>query len=154
MLQEKKRMKTAVIIVTVLVVILIIVGSIYSTARVNLSSEKSATATNNNSNTNVASKGSAPNNRAEPNTSQPSESTGDKSVKDLAPANGALPNASSSGSLNDQNNPKSAETKTVTGNVTPPDGRIFTGGEEPYAYIPTCSQKARPLPIVPLGPED
>ena len=147
-------MKTAVIIATVLVVILIVVGSIYSMGKMNQSSEKSVTVTNSNSNTSGASNGFASNNRVEPNTSQSSESTGDKSVKDLAPTSGALPNGSSSDSPNDQNNPKSAETKTATGNVTTPDGRIYTGGEEPYAYIPTFSQKGRPLPIVPLGPID
>jgi predicted carbohydrate-binding protein with CBM5 and CBM33 domain len=154
MSQEKKRMKIALIIAIVLVVVLIVVSSIYSTGKVNPSSEKSVTVTNNNSNTNVTSKGSASNNSVKPNSSQPSKSIGNKSAKDLAPINGVFTNASSSSSPNDQNNPKPAEKETATGNVVPPDGRIYTGGEGPYAYIPTCSQKGQPLPIAPLTPND
>jgi hypothetical protein len=36
--------------------------------------------------------------------------------------------------------------------MPPPDGRVYTGGEEPYAYIPTYSPKEK-LPIVPLPPD-
>jgi hypothetical protein len=154
MSQGKKRMKIALITAIVLVVLLVAVSSIYSTGKLNPISENDVTVTNNNSNTNVTTSGSASNNAVEPNPSQASESTGEKSVKDLAPASGILPNASTSGSSNDQSNPKPAEDETATGNVTPPDGRIYTGGEEPYAYLPTCSQKAPPLPIIPLEPND
>jgi FtsZ-interacting cell division protein ZipA len=153
MSQEKKRMKIALIIATVLVVVLIIVSSLYSTGKLNSSSEKSVTATNKSSNTNATSKGSTSNNSVEPNPSQPSKSIGDKSARDLAPING-VPNASSSASPNEQNNPKLVENMTATGNVPPPDGRVYTSGEGPYAYLPTCSQKKRPLPIVPLGSDD
>lgn len=146
-------MKIALIFAIVLVVVLIVVSSTYSTGKVSPSSEKSVTVTND-SNTNVTSNGNASNNSVEPNPSQPSKSIGDKSAKDVAPITGGLPNASSSGSPNDQNNPTPAGNKTATDNVIPPDGRIYTGGEEPYAYLPTYSQKTRPLPIVPLEPID
>lgn len=153
MSQEKKRMKISLIIAILLVAILVAVGSIYSTAKLNPTSEKSETVTNN-SNTNVTSKGSESNNSVEANLTQPSGSIGDKSAEDLALTNGVLPNASSSAIPNGQNNSTSTENETATGNVTPPDGRIYTGGEEPYAYLPTYSHKGQPLPIAPLGPID
>jgi hypothetical protein len=34
-----------------------------------------------------------------------------------------------------------------------PDGRIFTRGEPPYGYLPTCSPKDKPMPFVPLEPD-
>ena len=34
-------------------------------------------------------------------------------------------------------------------NTLPPDGRIYLGPEEPYAYIPTCTQKGTLIPIAP-----
>jgi hypothetical protein len=44
-----------------------------------------------------------------------------------------------------------------SGNVplpTPlPDGRIFTRGEPPYGYLPTCSPKDKDMPFVPVEPD-
>jgi hypothetical protein len=34
-----------------------------------------------------------------------------------------------------------------------PDGRIFTRGEPPYGYLPTCSPKDRDMPFVPVEPD-
>jgi len=34
-----------------------------------------------------------------------------------------------------------------------PDGRIFTGGEPPYGYLPTCSPKDGNIPFVPVEPD-
>jgi len=41
----------------------------------------------------------------------------------------------------------------VSGGITPPDGRIFLRGEEPYGYLPTCNPKEPRVPILPLDPE-
>jgi hypothetical protein len=34
-----------------------------------------------------------------------------------------------------------------------PDGRIFTRGEPPFGYLPTCSPKDRDMPFVPVEPD-
>jgi hypothetical protein len=34
-----------------------------------------------------------------------------------------------------------------------PDGRIFSRGELPYGYLPTCSPKDRVMPFVPVEPD-
>jgi hypothetical protein len=34
-----------------------------------------------------------------------------------------------------------------------PDGRIFTRGEPPYGYLPTCSPKDKDMPFVPVEPD-
>lgn len=34
-----------------------------------------------------------------------------------------------------------------------PDGRIFTRGEPPYGYLPTCSPKNKDLPLIPIEPD-
>jgi hypothetical protein len=55
--------------------------------------------------------------------------------------------------------PSEQSTSQASGNDTasvsapPPDGRVYSGGEEPYAYIPTYSPKAERLPIIPLPGE-
>ncbi len=45
---------------------------------------------------------------------------------------------------------ESVQTFNATETAAPPDGRIYTGGEAPYAYTPTVSQKQQLMPIVPI----
>ncbi len=56
--------------------------------------------------------------------------------------------------------PSNTDAAGVPGNgvapdeATPPDGRVYLGGEAPYAYTPTYSPKQKGLPIMPLTPDD
>jgi hypothetical protein len=154
MLQEKKRMKITAVLAIALITVLIIVSSIYVTGKVSQSSQKSATGTDTKSSANAGSKDSSSNRNIETDPSQSSRPIGDMPAEHSPPINGAASNASSLNTVNNQEELKSAENDTETGTIPPPDGRIYTGGEAPYAYIPTCSQKERPLPIVPLTPVD
>ena len=52
----------------------------------------------------------------------------------------------------DQNMPSAPGEQIASPSVPPPDGRVFTGGDAPYAYIPTSSLKEKRLPIIPLTP--
>lgn len=57
------------------------------------------------------------------------------------------------GTPNGQNTSPTSGDDPTSVNVLPPDGRVYSGGEEPYAYIPTYSPKEYRLPIVPLPGE-
>ena len=56
--------------------------------------------------------------------------------------------------------PMNGNMSDVSGNrvappdVSPPDGRIYLGGEPPFAYCPTYSPKQKGLPTMPLTPDD
>jgi hypothetical protein len=56
--------------------------------------------------------------------------------------------------------PVNGDTSDVPGNrvapsdASPPDGRIYLGGEPPFAYTPTYSPKQKGLPTIPLTPDD
>jgi hypothetical protein len=153
-LQEKKRLKITVVLTTVLVTVLIIVSSIYVTGKVSQSCQQNTTRTSVKSSGNAYSKESSSNRNIETNPSQLSKSIGDMPAEPSPPIGGVASNSSSPSAINNQEGPKSAENDTAAGTMPPPDGRIYIGGEAPYAYIPTCSQKPRQLPIVPLTPVD
>ena len=154
MLQEKKRMKIIAVFVIALIAVLVIVSLIYVPGRVSQSSQKNTTGTDTNSGANAGSKDSSSNRNVEPAPSQSSGSIGDMPAERSQSISGVASNTSSPSAISNQEGPKSAENDTAAGTISPPDGRIYTGGEAPYAYIPTCSQKPRPLPIVPLTPID
>jgi hypothetical protein len=67
--------------------------------------------------------------------------------------NEAVPNGVPLDTQNGQDTSQTLANETATTHVPPPDGRIYTGGEEPYAYIPTQSPKEIRLPIVPVPDE-
>lgn len=46
------------------------------------------------------------------------------------------------------------ENRVAPPNASPPDGRIYLGGEVPYAYTPTYSPKQKGLPTMPLTRDD
>jgi hypothetical protein len=154
MLQEKKTMKIIAVFVIALIAVLVIVSLMYVPWRVSQSSQRSTTGTDTNSGANVGSNESSSNGNIEPAPNQSSGSTGDMPAERSQSISGVAPNTTSPSANNTQEGLKSAESDTTAGTMSPPDGRIYTGGEAPYAYIPTCSQKPRPLPIVPLTPVD
>jgi hypothetical protein len=147
-------MKTTVVLAIALITVMIIISSIYVTGKVNQSPQQNTIGTSAKSSANAGSKDSSSNGNIETDTSQSSRSTGDTRSEDSQPTGGVASNTTSPTTFNSQEGPKSAANDTETGPVPPPDGRIYVGGETPYAYIPTCSQKERPLPIVPLIPVD
>ena len=63
-----------------------------------------------------------------------------------------VPNGAPVETPNNKTRPSASGNDAASANVPPPDGRVYSGGEEPYAYIPTYSPKER-LPIVPLPPD-
>jgi hypothetical protein len=65
------------------------------------------------------------------------------------PENASYPNTvNSTGSRGQVSNVPSNENVPLP---TPlPDGRIFTRGEPPYGYLPTCSPKDKDMPFVPV----
>ncbi len=154
MLQEKKRMKITVVFAIALITVLVIVCSVYVTGKVSQSPKQNTPVTDTKSSANAGSTDSSSNRNIETDPSQSSRSTGDPPSEHCSPASGVASNTTSPSTSNNQEGPKSAENDPETGTMPPPDGKIFTGGEAPYAYIPTCSQKPRPLPIVPLTPVD
>jgi len=85
--------------------------------------------------------------------SQPSTSSGKIPTGEVTDPNNVTSDPSS-GSLGEPNSGEVAQNNATTTGNTPSDGRIYTGGEAPYAYIPTHSQKEPMLPIVPLTPID
>jgi hypothetical protein len=147
-------MKVIAVLAIALIAVLIIVGSIHVTGKVSQLSQKSTTGTGTTSSADAGIRNCSSNRTIEPDHSESSGSIGDVPAEHSPSSNGAASNASSLSTLNDQGGLKSVDNDTETGAMPPPDGRIYTGGEAPYAYIPTCSQKERPLPIVPLTPVD
>lgn len=152
MLQEKK-MRITLAFTIALIAVLVFGSSMYLIRQVGQASEKSMTSTVNNSNSNAGGGVSSSNQNIGTDSNQPSRSNGDKNTEDSAPIDGIFSNASS-GTPSDKSNAEPVENATATGNVVPPDGRIYTGGEGPYAYVPTYSRKGQPLPIAPLTPND
>jgi hypothetical protein len=50
---------------------------------------------------------------------------------------------------------ETSQGQNSTSDTCPPDGRIFSGPEPPYAYIPTCTPKEiTKIPVIPPSPED
>jgi hypothetical protein len=141
-------MKLTAVFITVLITVLIIVSSIYVTGKVNLSSQQNTGDTK--SSANAGSKDSSSNGNIETSPRQSPRSTEDLPAEHSSPNSGVASNTT----FSSQDRLKSAENDTAAGTMSPPDGRIYTGGEAPYAYIPTCSHKPRPLPIMPLTPVD
>lgn len=67
---------------------------------------------------------------------------------ETAPCPDAIDSTESHGQVSDV---PSSENEPIP---TPlPDGRIFTRGEPPYGYLPTCSPKDRGMPFVPVEPD-
>jgi len=68
------------------------------------------------------------------------------------PDNASCPDAiDSTGSRGQVSNVPGNENVSLS---TPlPDGRIFTSGEPPYGYLPTCSPKDGIIPFVPVEPD-
>lgn len=153
-LQEKKRMKIAIIVAIALVTVLIIASSIYVTGKASQPSQQSRTGTDTNAITNADSMDSSSNRNIETDPSLSSRSIGNTPTEHSSPVSGVSSNTSSPSAVGNQEGLKSVENDTAAGTTSPPDGRIFTDGEAPYAYIPTCSQKPGPMPIVPLTPGD
>jgi hypothetical protein len=46
------------------------------------------------------------------------------------------------------------EEELGTTNMTFPDGRVYVGGDTPFAYTPTCSPKDKGLAPTPLIPDE
>ena len=68
------------------------------------------------------------------------------------PEKASCPDAvSSTGSCGQVSNAPSNENVPIP--IPLPDGRIFTRGEPPYGYLPTCGPKDRDLPFVPVEPD-
>lgn len=65
----------------------------------------------------------------------------------------AVPNGAPVETPSEQSTSQASGNDAASANIPPPDGRVYLGGEEPYAYIPTYSPKAERLPIVPLLPD-
>jgi hypothetical protein len=76
----------------------------------------------------------------------------DDHIIDEQPEKASCPDAvDSTGSRGQVSNVPSDENVPIP---TPlPDGRIFTQGEPPYGYLPTCGPKDRDMPFVPVEPD-
>lgn len=65
-------------------------------------------------------------------------------------ANDAAPGGALVETPHGQSVAQTLENNATSVSVPAPDGRIYLGGEEPFAYTPTYSPKTEKLPVVPL----
>jgi hypothetical protein len=91
-------------------------------------------------------------NDAETGSTKASESDGNP-AEGNSKSTQAVPSAASVETPSEQRTFQASGNDATHVSVTPPDGRIYAGGEEPYAYLPTYSPKTERLPVVPLPGE-
>jgi type II secretory pathway pseudopilin PulG len=142
----RKRMRVVAIIIIMLLSVVLVVSLTCLTSTIRQTSSEKALNASDQQNT-AANDESSMSNNAKDGSSVPKEPSGYGSQGNPGITNEPVPNKSATETPKDQNTTNSSTS------TTPPDGRIYYGGEEPYAYIPTYSPKQNRLPIVPLPGE-
>lgn len=146
-------MKIAVVLVLPLVSVLLIAGSTWLTVKISRTSEEKPIETINQPNATANGNVSPAKNNAGTGSSEGQRAGENVPEGNSKSADEPVPNGAPDETPNDQTTPSvSGNEATASANVPPPDGRVYSGEEEPYAYIPTYSPKER-LPIVPLRPD-
>jgi hypothetical protein len=144
-------MKIAVVLVLTFVSVLLIVGSTWWNVKISHTSEEKLIETSNQPNATANSNVSPAKNNAGTGSSEGQRASGNAPEGKLRSADESVPNGAPVETPDDQTAPRVSGNEAASANVPLPDGRVYSGGEEPYAYIPTYSPKQR-LPIAPLPP--
>lgn len=146
-------MKILAVPVLMLVTVLLAASSTCLTAKVKQTYEEKPIETSSQPNETVNSKASPSKENADTNSSGVQRRDGNLPEGNSKSTNETVPNGVPVGTPNGQNTSQTSGNDPTSVNVLPPDGRVYPGGEEPYAYIPTYSPKENRLPIVPLPGE-
>jgi hypothetical protein len=146
-------MRILPVLVPMLVTVLLVASSTCLTAKIKQTSEEKPIEASNQVNETVSCNASPSKENA-----GTSSSGGQRRGENLPEGtskstNEAVPKSVPVGTPNGQNTSQTSGNDPTSVNVFPPDGRVYSGGEEPYAYIPTYSPKENRLPIVPLPDE-
>jgi hypothetical protein len=146
-------MKILAVLVLTLVTVLLFADSTCLTAKIKQTSEEKPTETSSQPNETARGNASSSKEDADTSSSRRQRAGGNLPEGNSKITNEAIPNSVPVGPPNGQKTFQNLANKTTTAQVPPPDGRIYPGGEEPYAYTPTYSPKKSKLPIVPLPDE-
>jgi hypothetical protein len=144
-------MRILIFFAVVVVSVLLVTSSTCSTTRIRQTSDEKLIEANEESSTTVKGNASLAKNNGE------TDSNGARTVAESAletnsnSTSETVTNGATIQSVNARSPSEGPKMETTPMKVLPPDGQVFLGGEEPYAYIPTYSPKVRNLPIVPLA---
>jgi hypothetical protein len=145
-------MKIVIVLTLALLSILLVASSTCLTRNIEPAPQENRITASNQPNTAKNGNASPTNNNVETKSSQPSGSARNGPARNSESTNEAVSNGFSAETPSDQNTLNAPENETASANVPPPDGRVYSGGEAPYAYVPTYSPKEKGLPIIPLTP--
>lgn len=145
-------MRILAVFVVVLVPVLLVASSMCLTTKTSQNSAEKPKEASNQPSTTANGNASPAKNNAVTRSSKGQRASGNVSEEKPKSIDEPNPNGAPAETLKDKTTPSVSGNETASANVPPPDGRVFSGGEEPYAYLPTHSPKER-LPIVPLPPD-
>jgi len=146
-------MKILAVLLLTLVAVLLVASSTCLIAKVNQTFEEKPIEINNQPNEAASSNASPTENNAVTSSGVGQSVDGNLPEPNSKSTIETVPNDVPVETPNAQNTSQSTGNDPTSVNVPPPDGRVYYGGEEPYAYIPTYSPKQNRLPIVPLPGE-
>lgn len=145
-------MKTAAFLLLILVSVLLVGSLTWLTVKISRTSEEKPIETSNQPNTAANGNTSPSKNNAVTGSSEGQSARENVPEGKSNSADEPVPNGAPVETPDNKTAPSVSGNEAAPANVPPPDGRVYSGGEEPYAYIPTYSPKER-LPIVPLPPD-
>jgi hypothetical protein len=145
-------MRILAVFVAVLVPVLLVANSTCLTTRISQKSTEKPIEAGDQPNTTVNGNASPAKNNTITGSSEGQRAGGNVPEEKSKTTDEPIPNGAPADTPKDKTTPMVSGDETASANVPPPDGRVYSGGEEPYAYIPTYSRKER-LPIMPLPPD-
>ena len=150
---ENTAMKTIMVLVSILALVLVLTSLTYLTTKTEQTPEGKSIDVSGQQNT--AGNGNAsPEREGEVTGSVEGQTAGGSALgRNSKNTDDPVPNQGPVETPNDQNVTNASGNHAASENIPPPDGRVYPGGEEPYAYITTYSPKER-LPIAPLSPDE